>query len=58
MIAADRGLGYVLVVATTNLNMPLAFAALSILLFLGMILFMTFDLVERCVAPWAFRNEV
>jgi len=57
MIAAGRGLGYVLVVATTSLNMPLAFAALTILLFLGMVLFMTFDLVERCVAPWAFRNE-
>lgn len=55
MIAAGRGLGYVLVVATTGLNMALAFAALTILLLLGMALFMTFDAVERRIAPWAFR---
>jgi NitT/TauT family transport system permease protein len=56
MIAAGRGLGYVLVLATTSLNMPLAFAALTILLLLGMILFSCFDVVERRIAPWAFRN--
>jgi NitT/TauT family transport system permease protein len=56
MIAAGQGLGYVLVVATTGLNMPLAFAALTILLFLGMALFTTFDIVERRIAPWAFRS--
>jgi NitT/TauT family transport system permease protein len=57
MIAAGRGLGYVLVVATTSLNMPLAFAALTILLIMGMVLFSVFDVVERRVAPWAFRNK-
>jgi NitT/TauT family transport system permease protein len=57
MIAAGKGLGYVLVVATTSLNMPLAFAALTILLLMGMILFSCFDVVERRVAPWAFRNK-
>ncbi len=57
MIAAGKGLGYVLVLATTSLNMPLAFASLTILLLTGMILFSCFDLVERRVAPWAFRNE-
>jgi NitT/TauT family transport system permease protein len=57
MIAAGKGLGYVLVLATTSLNMPLAFAALSILLMMGMILFSVFDVVERRVAPWAFRNK-
>ena len=56
MIAAGRGLGYVLVVATTGMNMPLAFAAMTILLLLGMVLFMIFDAVERRVAPWAFRD--
>lgn len=57
MIAAGRGLGYVLILATTSLNMPLAFAALTILLLMGMILFSCFDIVERRVAPWAFRNK-
>ncbi len=57
MIAAGQGLGYVLVLATTSLNMPLAFAALTILLLMGMILFSCLDAVERRVAPWAFRNK-
>jgi NitT/TauT family transport system permease protein len=57
MIASGRGLGYVLVLATTSLNMPLAFAALTLLLLLGMILFISFDILERRMAPWAFRSE-
>ena len=57
MIAAGKGLGYVLVLATTSLNMPLAFAALTILLLTGMVFFLCFDLIERRVAPWAFRNR-
>ena len=53
----DELIGYVLVVATTSLNMPLAFAALTILLMMGMVLFSVFDVVERRVAPWAFRGK-
>jgi NitT/TauT family transport system permease protein len=56
MIASGSGLGYVLVIATTSLNMPLAFAALTILLVLGMAMFMVFDVIERKAAPWAFRG--
>ena len=57
MIASGHGLGYVLVLATTSLNMPLAFAALTLLLLLGMMLFICFDILERRMAPWAFRSE-
>jgi NitT/TauT family transport system permease protein len=57
MISAGRGLGYVLVLATTSLNMPLAFTALTLLLMMGMVLFLCFDVVERRVAPWAFRDQ-
>lgn len=57
MIAAGHGLGYVLVIATTSLNMPLAFASLTILLLMGMALFLFFDVIERLVAPWAYRSE-
>jgi NitT/TauT family transport system permease protein len=57
MIAAGKGLGYVLVVATTSLNMSLAFAALTILLLMGTTLFACFDVLERRLAPWAFRNK-
>jgi NitT/TauT family transport system permease protein len=56
MIAAGAGLGYVLIVATTSLNMPLAFGALTVLLLFGVLLFTTFDTVEKYLAPWAYRR--
>jgi len=56
MIASGSGLGYVLVIATTSMDMPLAFSALTVLLILGMIIFISFDVLERIVAPWAYRN--
>jgi NitT/TauT family transport system permease protein len=57
MIAAGAGLGYVLLVATNRMEMELAFATLIILLFLGMLIFTTFDALEKWVAPWAFRSQ-
>ncbi|MEO4042075.1 ABC transporter permease [Hoeflea sp. CAU 1731] len=56
MIAAGSGLGYVLILSTNGMNMPLAFAALSILLLFGVALFTVFDTLERFIAPWAFRK--
>jgi NitT/TauT family transport system permease protein len=57
MLAAGDGLGYVLLLATSQLNMPLAFASLTILLLLGVLMFLAFDALEKRVAPWAFRGE-
>jgi NitT/TauT family transport system permease protein len=57
MLASGAGLGYVLLLATSTLNMALAFAALTILLVLGIVMFLTFDALERRVAPWAYRSE-
>lgn len=56
MIAAGSGLGYVLILATTSLNMPLAFGALTVLLLFGVALFTLFDSVEKRLAPWAYRS--
>ncbi len=56
MIAAGSGLGYVLVLATTGLEMELAFASLTILLLLGVLLFTIFDSLEKRLAPWAYRR--
>ena len=55
MIAAGFGLGYVLIVSTNGINLPLAFGALSCLLFFGVALFTIFDALEKFIAPWAFR---
>jgi ABC-type nitrate/sulfonate/bicarbonate transport system permease component len=37
--------------------MALAFAALTILLLLGIVIFLAFDALEKRVAPWAYRSE-
>jgi NitT/TauT family transport system permease protein len=55
MIASGSGLGYVLILATTSLDMPLAFTSLTMLLILGMFIFTAFEVIERKAAPWAFR---
>lgn len=57
MVAAEQGLGYVIMLATTRLLTPLAFAALVILLFLGFVIFVFFDFLERKGAPWAYRTR-
>jgi hypothetical protein len=57
MLASGEGLGYVLILATNQFAMALAFAALTILLLLGIIMFLSFDALEKRVAPWAFRNN-
>jgi NitT/TauT family transport system permease protein len=57
MLAAGEGLGYVLLLATSQLNMALAFAALTILLLLGVAMFLAFDALEKRVSPWAYRGE-
>jgi NitT/TauT family transport system permease protein len=57
MLASGAGLGYVLLLATGTLEMSLAFAALTILLVLGIVMFLVFDALERRVAPWAYRGE-
>jgi NitT/TauT family transport system permease protein len=57
MIAAGSGLGYMLLVATNRMEMELAFCALIVLLLLGMLIFSVFDMLEKIVAPWAFRSH-
>lgn len=58
MIAAGRGHRYVLVVATTGLNMPRESAALTILLVLGVVLFILFDAIDGYAAPWPIAVEI
>lgn len=50
-VGADRGLGYVIVLATGALNTRLLFAAIAFLSLLGIVLFFLVNLVERLVLP-------
>ena len=51
-VGADQGLGYVLLLASGNLNAPLLFAVLILMSVIGIVLFLLVELLERLVIPW------
>jgi NitT/TauT family transport system permease protein len=51
-VGADRGLGYVLMMATGNLDTTLLFADLVILVVLGMGLYLVIEGLESALIPW------
>jgi NitT/TauT family transport system permease protein len=51
-VGSSEGLGFLLLSATSQLDTPLAFAALFALSFLGVLVYLMVELVERLVAPW------
>jgi NitT/TauT family transport system permease protein len=58
-VGADRGLGYVVVLANGALNTRLVFAAIAYLSLLGIVLFFLIELLERLLLPAhvAMRQE-
>jgi NitT/TauT family transport system permease protein len=55
MVGANSGLGYLLVVANGNLDMPLVFAVLVWLVLVSLVLVGIIDIAERLAIPWS-RN--
>jgi NitT/TauT family transport system permease protein len=51
-VGSDKGLGYVLVQASGNLNTALLFATLVILSLVAMVFFYIVEVVERIFIPW------
>ncbi|MFI6428129.1 ABC transporter permease [Promicromonospora sp. NPDC050880] len=51
-VGADRGLGYVLLLASGNLDAPLLFADLILMSLIGVVLFVLVELLERLLIPW------
>jgi len=51
-IGSDKGLGYVLLQASGNLNTTLLFATLVALSVLAMVFFYVVELIERIAIPW------
>ena len=56
-VAADRGLGYQLIVANGLLDVVLSFAILVVLSIVGILLFALVDLVERLLLPWHISHR-
>jgi NitT/TauT family transport system permease protein len=55
-VASNRGIGNLMMIASSNFNVPLVFAGLFLLAFLGVGLYVIFSMIERRVAGWAMRK--
>ena len=56
-VASNRGIGNVLMTASSNFNVPLVFAALFVLAGAGVALYVVFDVIEGRVTGWATRKN-
>lgn len=58
-VGADSGLGYAMMVATSDLNIARQFAAILVLSIIGIVFFWLIGYVERLLIPWhsSVRNE-
>ena len=56
-VAADRGLGYQLIVANGLMDVVLSFAILVVLSVLGIVLFAIVEIAERMMLPWHISHR-
>lgn len=55
-VASNRGIGNMMMIASSNFNVPLVFAGLFVLAGLGVALYAVFSLAESRVTGWAHRK--
>lgn len=55
-VASNKGVGNLMMIASSSFNVPLVFAGLFILAVLGVSLYVIFSLLERRIAGWAMRK--
>jgi len=56
-VASNRGVGNMMMIASSTFNVPLVFAGLFVLAFMGVSLYVIFLQIERRVAGWAMRKH-
>ena len=56
-VAAKRGIGYLMMAATSNFDTPLVFAGLVITSLMGVAMYGIFAVIERRVTYWAQRDD-
>ncbi|MEP0521065.1 MAG: ABC transporter permease [Hyphomicrobiales bacterium] len=55
-VASNKGVGNLMMIASSSFNVPLVFAGLLVLSVLGVGLYVVFSLLERRIAGWAMRK--
>jgi NitT/TauT family transport system permease protein len=56
-VASNRGIGNLMMIASSSFDVPLVFAGLLILAVMGVILYAIFSLVEGRVTGWTRRQD-
>lgn len=51
-VSSKAGLGHVIIVANSELNVAMSFVALVLLCIMGLTLFLSMEVLERIVVPW------
>jgi NitT/TauT family transport system permease protein len=57
-IAGNRGIGYLMLSASSSFRVPLVFAGLIVVAIMGVGMYAIFAMLERRFTGWAFRSEV
>ena len=55
-VGSENGLGYLILISTSQSRTPLAFGALVLLTVMSIVLYYAVALIERSAVPWAPRN--
>lgn len=57
-VASNKGVGNMMLIASSSFNVPLVFSGLMVLAVMGVTLYAIFSLIERRMAGWAMRKEL
>lgn len=57
-VGADKGLGYLLLIANSYLDTPLAFATIVVLTVIGILLYYVIDILEHWLIPWHVSRRI
>ncbi len=57
-ISSNQGLGYLIITSQEQLNTTLSFAAATVLVILGLILYIILEVIERVLVPWQEHGSV
>jgi NitT/TauT family transport system permease protein len=55
-VAADRGIGYLMIAASSRFDVPLVFAGVTVTAAMGIALYIACVLIERRYIGWAVRG--
>ena len=55
-VAGNRGMGYLMLQASSSFRVPLVFAGLLVVAAMGVGMYAVFAVLERRFAGWAFRD--